>query len=137
MHVAAAHQTGAFARSATASWSGCWTRCAHCCKQGGAHLDRSEQQADLHPVCAQACCTIVSSLSNEVCDSYVLSESSLFVFATKAVLKTCGTTRPLSAMPLLLDLVHGLDMAVTHVRYSRASFLFPQSQASTQLKGLM
>ena len=70
----------------------------------------------------------MSCLSNDCCDSYVLSESSLFVQPTKIVVKTCGTTKPLSAVPLLISLVHSLDMRVTHVRYSRASFLFPDSQ---------
>ena len=80
----------------------------------------------------QASCTIVSALSNDACDSYVLSESSLFVQRTKLILKTCGTTKLLAALPIILDLVHGLDMAVVHLRFSRASFLFPQCQVCSQ-----
>ena len=76
----------------------------------------------------QASCAIVSSLSNDHCDSYVLSESSLFVQRTKLVLKTCGTTKLLAALPIILDLLQGLGMALVHLRYSRASFLFPHCQ---------
>ena len=63
-----------------------------------------------------------------MCDSYVLSESSLFVQRTKLVLKTCGTTKLLAALPTIVDLVHGLGMELVHLRFSRASFLFPQCQ---------
>lgn len=64
-------------------------------------------------------------------DAYVLSESSLFVYPTKMVLKTCGTTRLLNAVPCLLDLAAGLGMTPRRCKYSRASYLYPELQVRT------
>ena len=77
---------------------------------------------------AQATCCIVSRTSNAHFDAYVLSESSLFVYADRLVLKTCGTTRLLDAVPALLDLAAGLAVEARRCKYSRASFLFPEHQ---------
>lgn len=76
----------------------------------------------------QAACCIVSHRANEDFDAYVLSESSLFVYPERLVLKTCGTTQLLAAVPLLLELAQVLDMAACCTKYSRASFLFPEKQ---------
>ena len=67
-------------------------------------------------------------------DAYVLSESSLFVYPTKLVLKTCGTTRLLEAVPLLLELAASLEMQPRRCKYSRASYLFPEMQVSSPPK---
>lgn len=60
----------------------------------------------------------------------MLSESSLFVFADRMVLKTCGTTRLLDAAPYMVELATGvaLNMVPARVKYSRASYLFPENQ---------
>ncbi|KAK8635576.1 hypothetical protein V6N13_004309 [Hibiscus sabdariffa] len=73
-------------------------------------------------------CTIVSSLSNDHVDSYVLSESSLFVYPCKIIIKTCGTTKLLFAIPAILKLANSLSLSVQSVRYTRGSFIFPKAQ---------
>ena len=73
-------------------------------------------------------CEIVSYRTDDAFDAYVLSESSLFVYADKIVLKTCGTTLLLRAIPGILAHAQRLGLALVRVKYSRASFLFPQHQ---------
>lgn len=75
-----------------------------------------------------ACCTIVSQLSNKDFDSYVLSESSLFIYPYKMIVKTCGTTKLLLSIPRILELAELLLLPVSSVKYSRGSFIFPFAQ---------
>lgn len=89
---------------------------------------RSLCRPQLDALLQKAACCIVSGKSTEAFDSYVLSESSLFVYPTKVVLKTCGTTRLLNAVPMLLELAGTLDMQPQRCKYSRASYLFPELQ---------
>ena len=77
----------------------------------------------------QASCCVVSVTSNDRTDSYVLSESSLFVSNSRVVLKTCGTTRLLEAIPRTLEAARAHSgLLPCRVKYSRASFLFPDAQ---------
>lgn len=87
-------------------------------------LTRSQLDSILEP----ACCTIVSQLSNAEFDSYVLSESSLFVYPLKIILKTCGTTKLLLSVPEILKLSDSLSLVVNSVIYSRGTFLFQNAQ---------
>eukprot|EP01026_Neomeris_dumetosa_P078471 TRINITY_DN8490_c0_g1_i7.p1 TRINITY_DN8490_c0_g1~~TRINITY_DN8490_c0_g1_i7.p1 ORF type:complete len:865 (-),score=133.29 TRINITY_DN8490_c0_g1_i7:195-2789(-) len=89
---------------------------------------RSLGREQLDKLLKLAACEIVSQMSNALFDSYVLSESSLFVYPTKIVLKTCGTTRLLNAVPEIIELGEGLNLKVRKCKYSRASFLFPKHQ---------
>ncbi|CAL9748185.1 unnamed protein product [Musa acuminata subsp. burmannicoides] len=75
-------------------------------------------------------CTIVSQLSNNVFDSYVLSESSLFIYPYKLILKTCGTTKLLLSIPRILELAAELSLSILSARYSRGTFIFPGAQQS-------
>lgn len=94
---------------------------------GGRGL-RSLTKAQLDEILTAAQCTIVSSLSNDLLDSYVLSESSLFVYPYKIIIKTCGTTKLLLSIPPILKLSTQLSLTVSSVRYTRGSFIFPGAQ---------
>ncbi|KAL6864787.1 hypothetical protein ACP4OV_015938 [Aristida adscensionis] len=73
-------------------------------------------------------CAVVSSAGNAALDAYVLSESSLFVYPSRAILKTCGTTRLLRAVPVLLRAAGELGLELRSCRYSRGAYLFPEAQ---------
>lgn len=85
-------------------------------------------RAQLDSILEPARCTIVSQLSSADLDSYVLSESSLFVYPLKIILKTCGTTRLLSSIKPILQLAEPLALTVDSVKYSRGTFIFPDAQ---------
>ena len=89
-------------------------------------------------------CKILSVLESEHVDGYLLSESSMFVWPHKLVLKTCGTTTLLCGLPRMLEiaaleagfphvpanLLKGTPVAATPYRvfYSRKNFLYPNQQ---------
>jgi hypothetical protein len=89
---------------------------------------RSLPRTQLDELMTLAACTIVSSRSNADFDAYVLSESSLFVYPTKWVLKTCGTTKLLQSVPRLLEVATEAGIVPARCKYNRASFLFPEQQ---------
>jgi S-adenosylmethionine decarboxylase len=91
---------------------------------------RALSRAQIDSVLDLARCTIVSELWNEEFDSYVLSESSLFVYPHKVVIKTCGTTKLLLAIPRILELAKELSLPLAAVKYSRGTFIFPDAQSS-------
>jgi S-adenosylmethionine decarboxylase len=95
------------------------------CLNGLRNINEEEWQEVLNYVK----CTIISSTQNEYFDSYVLSESSLFVYPFKMMLKTCGTTTLLRCIPKLLEVVQNkCDLAVEFVMFSRKNYLFPTKQ---------
>ena len=89
---------------------------------------RLVKRAELDSMLADAECTIVSLMSNAEVDAYVLSESSLFVFDRRFVLKTCGTTKLLKSIPKMLQAAASVGLEPSRAVYSRGSFLFPEAQ---------
>ena len=75
-------------------------------------------------------CLILSSTTSEDCVSYVLSESSLFVYPYKVLIKTCGNTTLLECLDLLIRYSQQVSLAVDFVTYSHKSFLLPEKQPS-------
>lgn len=89
-------------------------------------------------------CKVLSVVESEHVDAYLLSESSMFVYPHKLVLKTCGITTLLCGIPKMLQIAAGLagfpdtaekpsvDAAVAaqiyRVFYSRKNFIYPDQQ---------
>ncbi|CAG8694270.1 5888_t:CDS:2 [Cetraspora pellucida] len=75
-------------------------------------------------------CKIINMIENDHVDAYLLSESSMFVYQHKIILKTCGTTTLLVAIPRLLEIASEYCQfhRVWRVFYSRKSFMFPERQ---------
>lgn len=89
-------------------------------------------------------CKVLSVLESDAVDAYLLSESSMFVFPHKLILKTCGTTTLLLGLQRMLHIaaahagfpfhnaksVDEIKAAATPYRvfYSRKNFLFPDKQ---------
>ena len=89
---------------------------------------RSLPRSDLDKICRRARCTILSTISNQYLDAYVLSESSLFVYPYMVMLKTCGTTTLLRCIGVLIELGKKLGLEIDWVGYSRKNFNFPGDQ---------
>jgi len=83
-------------------------------------------------VLRHAQCTILSHTRAGDTDSYVLSESSLFVWDDAVLLKTCGTTTLLKSLgalwTLLTDLVGADALHLRYLTYSRKRFVYPHLQ---------
>jgi S-adenosylmethionine decarboxylase len=89
-------------------------------------------------------CKVLSIIEHDDVDAYLLSESSMFVFPHKLILKTCGTTTLLCGLPRILEIAclfggfprntapagRGIAIAAAPYRvfYSRKNFLFPDRQ---------
>ncbi|KAI8897073.1 S-adenosylmethionine decarboxylase [Globomyces pollinis-pini] len=75
-------------------------------------------------------CQVLSTAKNEFVDAYLLSESSMFVYSNRLILKTCGTTTLLHSIPRILSIAEEFCHfdKVEAIFYSRKSFLFPERQ---------
>jgi S-adenosylmethionine decarboxylase len=118
-------------REYTGSFEGPEKTLEVCFKPGIGHERgcRALTRSQLDSICRRAKCTILSSISNDHLDAYVLSESSLFVYRSKILIKTCGTTTLLRCIPCLLKHAgRGLGMQLEWVGYSRKNYTFPGDQ---------
>lgn len=92
---------------------------------------RDVKRADWEEVLDLVHCTILSEIKNNRATAYLLSESSFFVFDDRVILKTCGTTTLLGAVPELIRIAKKCGLGVVEdVFYSRQNFFFPQKQIS-------
>jgi len=74
-------------------------------------------------------CTIIGFASNGYLDSYLLSESSMFVSPFRLVLKTCGTTTLLLCLDKLVEISRSVGLSVVdQFFYTRKSFMYPERQ---------
>ena len=89
---------------------------------------RTIERPILDEVCTEACCTIIHHEKTDCFDAYILSESSLFIFRDRAMMKTCGTTVPLLAVEYLIKQARRVGVQPVGMTYSRSSFLFPELQ---------
>jgi hypothetical protein len=96
----------------------------------GARGLRALTRATIDELCTAAKCTVISTLSNDHFDSYVLSESSLFVYPLKVIILTCGRTTPLHCLTQVIAAAAALDLHVEWLQYSRKNFNFPLQQPS-------
>ena len=79
---------------------------------------------DWEQILVKARCSIIDNIYAVEFDSYLLSESSLFVYDDRIMVKTCGTTEPLKILEELLVLQFPIQM----IRYSHRSFKYQALQ---------
>lgn len=83
-------------------------------------------------IVAAARANILSVISTEHVDAYLLSESSLFVFPDHVTMITCGRTRLIDAAIALIELVGAGNVSL--VVYERKNEHFPERQPTTFLE---
>ena len=88
------------------------------------------QEIEWIEILKAAKCKIISKIDNEnnKVHAYLLSESSLFVFSEKIILKTCGTTTPLHSIPIFLNLFSKHSMEVEYLLYFHRDWFFSEFQ---------
>ncbi len=85
-------------------------------------------------LCDKAQARIVSRFSNSFCSSYILSESSLFVWDHRLLMLTCGGTSLVNAALSLLKNFRKSDIELLF--YQRKNEFFPYSQKSSFIDDL-
>ncbi|KAF9264243.1 S-adenosylmethionine decarboxylase [Marasmius fiardii PR-910] len=76
-------------------------------------------------------CQVLSTITGDEIDAYLLSESSLLISPHRLILKTCGTTLNLLGLPRILEIAatQANMKSVYRCFYSRKSFMFPELQS--------
>ena len=100
----------------------------------GTRTLRSINQERWQEMLEYAKCKILSKLENEKCISYILSESSLFVYDDRIILKTCGTTPLLNALDDIILIGKELNLKTAAVLYWRKNFSNPHLQNQVHQK---
>ncbi len=91
----------------------------------GANL-RAKPETFWRDMVSAAGAKIISKMSNEVCDAYLLSESSLFVWNERLTMITCGTTTLIDAARFFF--AHVPPDAIDFFTYVRKNEYFPEAQ---------
>lgn len=89
---------------------------------------RALNRNQLDHICLDAKCSILNKCSNSYIDAYILSESSMFIYKHRFIMKTCGTTTLLRCLGTLLEYSDQLGMELTWVGYSRKNLNNPDAQ---------
>mmetsp|Transcript_8220 Transcript_8220/g.7360 ORF Transcript_8220/g.7360 Transcript_8220/m.7360 type:complete len:418 (+) Transcript_8220:61-1314(+) len=103
---------------------------------------RALNRKQLDYICTKAKCSILTKSSNSYIDAYVLSESSMFIYKHRFIMKTCGTTTLLRCLGALIEFADNLGMEIIWVRYNRKNLnnpgaqLWPHSSFNDEIKYL-
>lgn len=89
---------------------------------------RSISQERWQEMLNYAKCKILTTMENEKWTSYILSESSLFVYDDRIILKTCGVTPLLNALDDIILIGKELNLKPAAVLYWRKNFSNPHLQ---------
>lgn len=81
-------------------------------------------------VIRQVQATILQCTHAESFDAFILSESSMFIYDTSALLITCGQTTILSALKFVQSVGEEIGMQVARIQYSHSNLTFPMLQPS-------
>lgn len=95
----------------------------------GAASFRDRPDAYWAAIAESAGASVLSRMTNEYCDAYLLSESSLFVYADRVIMITCGCTTLVTALENLLQEVD--HRRIVSLVFERKNENFPQSQPTT------
>lgn len=87
---------------------------------------RSRPESYWNKVVNLADARILSKVSSDACDAYLLSESSLFVWDDRVTMITCGRTTLIKAAMFLIGDLKGIDF----LWYQRKNEYFPGQQAT-------